>query len=106
MTEQELKDLSDKTLISLGEQGYSIWACDLFNGAKITIVRDDDKNLFNQQLRFSDPRRAAAQYPIFTVRELRELKKTSDWTWWMVREAKSLAPCWIELEGDREREGR
>jgi hypothetical protein len=90
------QSVSDKTFELLARQGWCIWECGFFNGEKISVIQD--KEMFNKQLRFTDPLRIPAQYPLFTVEELHELMKASDE---MIRRVylfkkNSPAPLWVE----------
>ncbi len=88
--------VSDKTFEFLARRGWCIWECAFFGGENISIIQD--KELFNKQLRFTDPLRIPAQYPLFTVEELHELMGKSDEMVRRIYEAKknSPAPLWIE----------
>lgn len=65
------ESISKVTLDRIKTDGFCVWTCENLGGEKITIIRD--RTVFNEQLRFSDPRRAAADYPRYTVQELRTI---------------------------------
>jgi|GEM_PF-2474723 len=101
--EQSYEEVSRKTLEALDKKGWCLWRCRLFDNGVISVVRDS--HLFDKQLRFSDPLRIPARYPVFTVDELRYLVEKDDRTIRMVYEAKKLAPAEILIDtGDEEEE--
>ncbi len=68
--------VSKVTLEKLEKDGFCVWTCEKLGNEKITIVRD--RSVFDTQMRFSDPRREAADYPRYTVQELRTIREDSD----------------------------
>ena len=95
--ELDFEEVSRETLDELDKKGWCLWRCQLFGNQVIAVVRDE--NIFNKQLRFSDPLRVAARYPYFTVDELRSLVHDSDQTIRFIYESKKLTPTKLILDG-------
>lgn len=96
MKELPITEISDKTYDLIARQGYCLWTLSRFNGQVISIVGDEEA--IGKQLSFTDPLRLAAQYPMFTIPEVHELKSKSDEMIIRIIEIKKLAPARILLE--------
>lgn len=80
----------------LGKDGFCVWTCEKIG--KIVILLDP--HLFDGQMRFSDPLYLAAQYPRYTVDELRQLVSKSDAMIDRINEVKKIAPAQILIDED------
>ncbi len=97
---EDAEVVSRKTLEDLDKKGWCLWRCRILDDQVITVVRDSP--IFRKQLRFSDPLRVPASYPVFTVDELHYLAHAEEWTIRMVYESKKLAPAEIEVAQNKE----
>ena len=73
---EEAGQVSKRTLTALSRYGWCLWKCAALGDEVIAVVQDRD--ILEKQMSFTGPLRRMAQYPVYTVPEIRELAKLND----------------------------
>jgi hypothetical protein len=89
ISEEQARDVVERSVLLIGKQGYCLWTCRNLSGAVICVVDDSTPpaaRLFDDS--GMEKREALALYPVYTLDELSTLAEVDDWTQRMVLEAK------------------
>jgi hypothetical protein len=103
--EDQAREVVERSVLLIGEQGYCLWTCKNLSGSVICVVDDSTPPVARL---FDDPgmkkRVAMTQYPVYTLDELSMLAQANDWTQRMVLEAKLCTEAVvIEVHSNSER---
>jgi hypothetical protein len=104
ISEEQARDVVERSFLLVAEQGFCLWKCQQLAGAVICIV--EDATLPAPSL-FEDPgkekRLAMIMYPVYTFDELNMLGQVGIWTDRIVLEAKRLTGAEV-TKVDKEKE--
>jgi hypothetical protein len=104
ISKEQARDIVNRTVLLIEEQGYCLWTCQQLDGTVICLVKDvtlPDAGLFEDI--GARKRLAMDSYPVYTIEELEMLGQASIWTDWMVLEVKRLTGA-VVTKVDQEKE--